>query len=58
MSSIAAHVSKLCLELTKLSSDEQTNALAAMESAGIEVHDIADRNTVFDGTTVRIIDFV
>ena len=29
-----------------------------MESAGVEVHDVAERNTVFDGTTVRIIDFV
>ncbi|CDO76918.1 hypothetical protein BN946_scf184893.g1 [Trametes cinnabarina] len=38
--------------------EAQTEALAAMESAGIEVHDMAERNTVFDGTTVRIIDFV
>ncbi|OSC96935.1 hypothetical protein PYCCODRAFT_1472256 [Trametes coccinea BRFM310] len=38
--------------------DAQAAALATMESAGVEVHDVAERNTVFDGTTVRIIDFV
>ncbi|KAJ2985701.1 hypothetical protein NUW54_g10063 [Trametes sanguinea] len=38
--------------------DAQTEALAAMESAGIKVQDVAERNTVFDGTTVHIIDFV
>ncbi|KAI0351295.1 hypothetical protein OH77DRAFT_1429821 [Trametes cingulata] len=36
----------------------QREAIAALESTGVEVHDIAGRNTVFDGTRVRIIDFV
>ncbi|KAI0363029.1 hypothetical protein BV20DRAFT_1058407 [Pilatotrama ljubarskyi] len=36
----------------------QREAIAALENAGVEVHDIAGRNTVFDGTRVRIIDFV
>ncbi|KAJ2990381.1 hypothetical protein NUW54_g8484 [Trametes sanguinea] len=30
----------------------QTEALAAMESAGIEVQDVPQSNTVFNGTTV------
>ena len=41
-----------------LASHAQTEAIAEMENAGVEVRDIAARNTVFDGTRVRIIDFV
>ncbi|KAI0350444.1 hypothetical protein OH77DRAFT_1593514 [Trametes cingulata] len=38
--------------------DAQREAIAALENAGVEVHDVAGRNTVFDRTRVRIIDFV